>query len=231
MKKRLIYYDTETTGLKAGVDRIIEIAAFDPVLNKSFSELINPEMPIPEMSTKICNITDEMVKDKPTFHEVGKRFAEFCTEGSVLTAHNNDSFDKHFVEKEFKRCSLELPEHWIYLDTLKWARKYRSDLPKHSLQYLREIYNVEANQAHRAFDDVMVLYKIFSQMIDDLTADQILSLIYSDIITSMPFGKHTGKPLKEVPKKYILWLKENGVFDKQENTTLKQNFEKLGVLT
>src|SRR3972149_11979456 len=118
MALRPIYYDTETTGVKAECDRIIEIAAFDPVLNKSFCEFINPQMPIPEESIAICNITDEMVKEADTFEKVGQRFVQFCAGDVVLIAHNNDSFDKKFLETEFTRAGLILPK-WKYIDSLK----------------------------------------------------------------------------------------------------------------
>jgi DNA polymerase-3 subunit epsilon len=46
----------------------------------------------------------------------------------------------------------------------------------------------------------------------------------------MPFGKHQGKALSEIPKDYVAWLAKSGAFDKQENQELKENFEKLGLL-
>src|SRR5690349_20626381 len=100
MKKRPIYYDTETTGVKANKDRIIELAAYDPIENKTFVSFINPGVPIPPESTAISNITAEMVKDAPSFKEVGAKFIEFCSENAILIAHNNDAFDKLFMEEE-----------------------------------------------------------------------------------------------------------------------------------
>ncbi len=228
--KRPIYYDTETTGVKAEKDRVIELAAYDPIEDRSFCEFIKPGFPIPPSSTAIHNITDEMVQDALGFDEVGKAFAEFCPENTVLIAHNNDGFDKFFIEAEYARAGLDLPP-WEYLDTLKWARRYRSDLPRHTLQHLREVYGIEANNAHRALDDVMVLYKVFSQMTDDLSIETIQKLLsQSKAMNRMPFGKHQGKPLEEVPKSYITWLAESGAFDKIQNKELKESFEKLGVL-
>lgn len=232
MKRRAIYYDTETTGVRPDKDRIIEIAAFDPERNLTFSEFVNPEMPIPEESTKITGITDEMVANAKTFKEVGAAFFEFCNPSEcILIAHNNDAFDKHFLIHESKRASL-IPPNYNYIDTLKWSRKYRPDLPRHSLQYLREVYNVEANNAHRALDDVLVLYKIFSLMTDDLSAEKIFELTYQapDIIRQMPFGKHRGIPLDQLPKFYLKWLAGSGALDKPENTALKESLEKLCLL-
>ncbi|NGX39345.1 MAG: DNA polymerase III PolC-type [Chlamydiae bacterium] len=228
--KRPIYYDTETTGIRSEKDRIIEIAAYDPIEGRSFCEFVNPGSPIPPEASAIHHITDEMVADASSFEEIGLAFAEFCPENTVLIAHNNDGFDKHFLEKEFSRSSLTLPS-WEYLDSLKWARRYRSDLPRHSLQHLREAYGIPSNQAHRALDDVMVLYEIFSRMIDDLSIERVMELLSQPkVLERMPFGKHQGKPLNKVPKSYISWLSDNGAFDKPQNKELKESLEKIGVL-
>ncbi|MDE3046267.1 MAG: DUF3820 family protein [Verrucomicrobiota bacterium] len=230
MKYRPIYYDTETTGVKAGKDRIIEIAAFDPERDKTFCTFVNPQCPIPLESSQITNITDDMVKDAPIFKDVVPSFLDFCSGDVLLIAHNNDAFDKLFLEYEFSLAGVPMPS-WRYLDTLKWSRKYRNDLPRHTLQSLREAYGIEANQAHRALDDVIVLHKVFSRMIDDLDLHTALELLsQSPGIVRMPFGKHAGKPLSEVPKDYVRWLSENGALDKKENSSLKESFVKLGVL-
>lgn len=228
--KRPIYYDTETTGIRFDKDRVIELAAYDPIENRTFCEFINPGIPIPAEATAIHNISNEMVSSALSFKEVGQAFAEFCPPNTVLIAHNNESFDKLFIEAEFKRSDLTIP-NWIYLDSLKWSRRYRPDLPRHSLQHLREVYGIEANNAHRALDDVMVLYQIFSRMIDDLPLDTVLHLLsVQKSLDRMPFGKHQGKPLKDIPKTYVAWLAESGAFDKPQNKELKESFAKLGVL-
>lgn len=228
--RKPIYYDTETTGTRSEKDRIIELAAFNPIDGKEFCALINPGCPIPAEATAIHNISDAMVAAAPSFGEVARAFVEFCPEGCILIAHNNDGFDKLFMEAEFERAGSPLPP-WDYVDSLKWARRYRPDLPRHSLQHLREVYGVAANNAHRALDDVKVLYQVFSQMIDDLSIEQVMQLLKtSKNLDRMPFGKHQGKPLKEIPKNYIAWLKETGAFDKPQNKELKDRFEQLGVL-
>lgn len=230
MKKRPIYYDTETTGIRAGKDRITEIAAYDPERDQTFCSLVNPECPIPAEVTAITHITDEMVQGAPLFKEVGPRFVEFCAGDVILIAHNNDSFDKPFLEAEFARSGVPFPQ-FQYLDSLKWARKYRSDLPRHTLQFLREVYGIAANQAHRALEDVKVLHQVFSRMVDDLDLHTALQLLLeTPSILRMPFGKHAGKPLADIPKDYVRWLSEQGALDKPENGTLKEGFQKLGIL-
>lgn len=226
MAKRFIYYDTETTGVRAGKDRIVEIAAFDPVEDRQFCTLINPECLIPPEASAISHITDDMVKDAPLIKEALLSFVEFCSGDIVLVAHNNDGFDKPFLEGEFQRANVEMPT-WIFVDSLKWARKYRNDLPRHSLQSLREVYGIQANQAHRALDDVIVLKEVFSRMIDDLSCETVLQLLSQTTqIVRMPFGKYAGKMISEVPKDYVQWLIKSGAFDKKENAPLREVFEK-----
>jgi len=230
MTARPIYYDTETTGIASDHDRVIELAAFDPVLNKTFEKLINPGRPIPREATAIHHINDEMVKDAPPFADVAREFIDFCQGDVILIAHNNDSFDLHFIRKEFARNGVELPP-WRFLDSLKWSRRYRPDLPKHTLQFLREMYGIAANNAHRALDDVIVLHRVFSNMIDDLSIEEVYTLLNRPrVLQHMPFGKHQGVPLKSIPADYVKWLASSGAFDKPENNELKVSLEKLGLL-
>jgi DNA polymerase-3 subunit epsilon len=219
---RLIFYDTETTGVRPDKDRIIEIAAYDATLNKTFCSFVNPKIPIPAEASAICNITDEMVENAPDFGAVAQQFVEFCEGDVLLVAHNNDAFDKLFLIEEFKRAQLVLPDY-RYIDSLKWARKYRRDLPRHGLQYLREAYGIEANQAHRALDDVMVLARIFLLMIDDLTISEVLERLKApQDVSTMPFGKHRGTPLERLPKNYVEWLASSGALEKPDNQILKK---------
>lgn len=228
MAPRPIYYDTETTGIRATSDMIIELAAYDPERDASFVTFIHPGCPIPAETTAIHHITDEMVASAPTFSQAVPDFLRFCEGDVVLIAHNNDNFDLPFLRSEFSRNKLEMPK-WKFLDSLKWARRYRPDLPRHNLQFLREIYGIAPNKAHRALEDVMVLQQVFSAMIDDLSLEDIYNLLNQNrAIQHMPFGKHQGKPLKQVPRDYVQWLAGSGAFDKAENQELKNAFLALG---
>lgn len=230
MPLRPIYYDTETTGIKAEKDRIVEIAAYDPVRDLRFEKFVNPGCPIPPEAIAIHHITDEMVASAPSFAQVGKEFIEFCEGDVVLIAHNNDNFDVHFLRNEFERHTVAMPS-WKFLDSLKWARRYRPDLPRHTLQFLREIYEIPANNAHRALDDVIVLHQIFQSFIDDLPMDDVYALLNRPrSIQNMPFGKHQGQPLSQLPRTYIQWLASSGALDKPENQELKESFQRLGLL-
>lgn len=229
MALRAIFYDTETTGVRPDKDRVIEIAAYDPERNLRFEKFVNPGCPIPPEATAIHHITNEMVASAPSFAEIGAEFVEFCTGDVVLIAHNNDSFDLHFLRNEFGRHALSMPS-WKFFDTLKWARRYRPDLPRHTLQFLREIYGIAANNAHRALDDVLVLEQVFKSMTDDLSMDDVYHLLNRPrSLQHMPFGKHQGQPLSQVPRTYVQWLASSGAFDKPENNELKESFLRLGL--
>lgn len=226
---RAIFYDTETTGIRTDKDRIIELAAYDPEKNRSFQRLINPGCPIPPEATAIHHITNEMVSTAPSFKDVMCEFIEFCEGEVVLIAHNNDSFDYPFLRHESARHELSLPDMWKTLDSLKWARRYRPDLPRHTLQFLRETFGLASNNAHRALDDVVILHQVFSLLTDDLTIDHVYALLNRprDLI-HMPFGKYQGKPLNALPSDYVAWLKGNGALDKSENKDLREALIKNG---
>ena len=227
MTFRPIYYDTETTGIKTDRDRIVELAAYDPINDRSFEMLIHPGLPIPPEVSAIHHITDEMVANCPSFAHAAAEFVKFCEGDVILIAHNNDNFDLPMMRSEFIRHQVIMPSTWKFLDSLKWARKYRPDLPRHTLQFLREIYGIAANNAHRALEDVKVLYQLCNHMFDDLSIDDIFLLINKPFdILHMPFGKYQGKPLQDVPADYLKWLIANGALEKPENQELKRCFGK-----
>lgn len=173
---RPIFYDTETTGLKADRDRIIEIAAYDPMQERTFHTLINPGTSIPADAQRIHGISDEMVREAPSFAQIIPDWVEFCSGDAVLIAHNGDAFDIRFLYAEFARAGAPAPK-WKTIDTLKWSRRYRPDLPRHQLQFLREVYGIPANQAHRALDDVHILAAVFAAMVDDLPWEVVCQLL------------------------------------------------------
>ena len=143
--------------------------------DKCFECFVSPGISIPQEATAIHGITDDMVQSAPSFHTVMKEFTQFCDGNVILVAHNGAFFDFVFLYHECRRAQVSLPDHWQGLDSLIWARKYRKDLPKHSLQYLRQIYHIQENKAHRALDDAKMLAMIFSLMTDDLSYEEIFN--------------------------------------------------------
>lgn len=235
MRPQAIYFDIETTGLRPESDRIVEIAAYNSTTHAEFTALVNPKIPIPQDASKIHGISDTMVADAPSFAQIAEEFRQFCAPNgetaAILIGHNCDQFDAPFLRAEFQRADL-VPPTWRYLDSLKWARKYRPDLPRHGLQFLRSAYDIAENSAHRALDDVLVLHRVFSQMLDDLDVEEALELLKEDLVqlVAMPFGKHRGVQLESVPKNYLKWLQSSGALEKGENASLKTRLLELRLL-
>ena len=108
LKRPLVVFDIESTGISPRKDRIIELAAIKVMpdgTEVSRCWLFNPTVHIPEETTAIHGIADEDVKDCPTFADRAKEILAFF-EGCDLSGFNADRFDIPCLEEEFARCSL-----------------------------------------------------------------------------------------------------------------------------
>ena len=106
LENPLVVFDIESTGLSPRHDRIIELAAIKVMPDGSEIEkswLLNPTIPIPPETTKIHGITDEIVKNCPTFKERAKEIFEFFRDCD-LSGFNADRFDIPMLEEEFARA-------------------------------------------------------------------------------------------------------------------------------
>ena len=107
-ERPIVFFDLETTGVNIMTDRIIEISVVKIHPNgerEVKTRLINPEMPIPEESSAIHGITDEDVKDAPTFRAISKNFFLFL-EDCDLAGYNIIKFDIPMLAKEFSKVGL-----------------------------------------------------------------------------------------------------------------------------
>jgi DNA polymerase-3 subunit epsilon len=147
-----VVLDVETTGGKAGTDRVIEIGAVKvqggEVLD-TFSTLLNPSRYIPSFITRLTGINSAMVADAPTFADIAGQLAEFL-QGAVFVAHNA-RFDYGFIRAEFAR--LEQPFDMPQLCTVVNMRRYYPGLQSYSLGKLCEEFDIKLTNHHRALDD------------------------------------------------------------------------------
>lgn len=154
-------FDTETTGLKANEERIVEIGClkFDSrgVIAR-YNVLINPEKPMPTDAGSVNNITDEMLADKMKFAEILPDFLSFIKD-TVLVAHNA-AFDIEFINCELNRCGKTKLTHKVF-DTLIFAREVFPGFPSYTLQNLALQFGLNAVNAHRAEDDARVCMDLF----------------------------------------------------------------------
>ena len=147
-----VVFDIETTGFSATKNRIIEIGAVkveNGEITDTFSEFVNPEVPIPYRITKLTTITDAQVKDAGTIEEVLPRFLEFC-KGCILVAHNA-TFDTSFIKANCER--LGYTYDFTCVDTLGLSRSFLKKLHKFTLDSICKELNVTLITHHRAVDD------------------------------------------------------------------------------
>jgi DNA polymerase-3 subunit epsilon len=147
-----VVVDVETTGGRAGNDRVTEIGAVKirgGVVVDEWHSLINPERHIPGYITDLTGISNAMVADAPVFAEVAESFAAFLA-GSVFVAHNVN-FDHGFIGAEFRR--LEMRFRLPKLCTVSTMRKYYPGHESYSLGRLCQIYGIRLENHHRALDD------------------------------------------------------------------------------
>ena len=110
LKRPLVFFDLETTGVDTVNDRIVEVSMIK--IMPSGEEVvrtrrINPQMHIPEQATAIHGITDEMVKDEPTFAQIAKSMAQFI-EGCDFGGFNSNRFDLPMLVEEFLRAGVDV---------------------------------------------------------------------------------------------------------------------------
>ena len=148
-----IVFDLETFGLNSHEHPIIEIGAIKVQGTRivdSFSQLINPGMPIPEKIQEITSITNSMVADMPKIEEVLPKFMEFVGDATMV-AHNA-RFDMSFIRRECKRI-MGIDYDPSVIDTLQMARDVMPDLKGYGLGSLTKKLGVALENHHRAVDD------------------------------------------------------------------------------
>ena len=160
-----VVFDLETTGLSPKNDRITEIGAVkiqNGEIIDSFSQLINPHIPIPDLITRLTGITDEMVKDKPSIGEVLPEFLEFIKD-SVLVAHNA-SFDMGFIREAYESIEIHLDNP--VMDTLELSRAMFPTMKSHKLNLVAKHLKVELKNHHRAVDDALATGNILLRILE-----------------------------------------------------------------
>ena len=195
MSKKLIFFDTETTGLSAeNGDKIVEIGAIQMengiISDKIFHTYLHPERNIPIESTKIHGITNEKVRNAPKFRDIVQDFLNFIKD-ATLVAHNA-SFDMRFVNFELKILGLSSLTNDVE-DTLKIARKKFPGAPA-SLDALCKRFGVDLTERtfHGALLDSKLLACIYRKMVIN---DQINLNFNKDDFESRK-EKKTIKPIR-----------------------------------
>lgn len=153
--------DIETTGLGRSA-RIIELGAVRIRHGRkvaSFSQLVNPQIPIPAKVTQITGITDRGVKGKPTIDKALPKFYAFCGHDTWI-GHNIRRFDLPVIAREAERAGVGMPDVSFY-DTLEISQTLLPQLDRHRLLDLIRYFGVAKTERHRAADDAAQTAQIF----------------------------------------------------------------------
>jgi DNA polymerase-3 subunit epsilon len=227
LTKPLAFIDLETTGINLGTDRIVEIAIVKILSDGSQTtkrKLINPGMPIPKASSDLHGITDEMVKDAPTFKQVAQELKQIL-DGCDLAGYNSNRFDIPLLVEEFLRAGVD------------FDMKGRRMLDVQQIFYKMEPRTLSAayqfycgktlEGAHSAAVDASATYEILQSQLERYeslgnTMDTILKSVGEDPIVDFArrfvwengvevfnFGKFKGKPVADVLRsepQYYDWM-------------------------
>ncbi|UAL42156.1 DNA polymerase III subunit epsilon [Shewanella inventionis] len=197
--KKFIAIDVETTGLNAGVDKIIEVAAikFDLLSNEHlvFEELINPGFTVSSLITNITGITNAMLEGKESFLEIAQDLHEFI--GDLPLVAYNAQFDKNFLFNEFSLANLELTNPFHCPMNLS---KQAFTLPNYKLATVAKHCNVPLDGAHRAKADAIAAGRVF--MCAATTLGHINEISPKKLSAKSSGANHKDYPPNELGKHY-----------------------------
>ena len=255
LKNPLLFFDIESTGLNVATDRIVEIslvkvspgAPGQPNDVEIKTRRINPTIPITPGAQAVHGISDEDVKDCPTFRQVAKSLARLM-EGCDIAGYNSLKFDIPMLAEEFLRAGVEFDFRKRKLVDVQ------NIFHKKEQRTLKAAYKFYCNQnldnAHSAEADTMATYEVLEAQLDRYANDEEEPLqndvaylskyscqtrfvdyagrivLNDDDVPVFNFGKHRGKPVADVLRQepsYYSWMMDGDftLDTKQQLTKIK----------
>jgi len=257
LAKPLCVFDLETTGLQINTDRIVQIAIIklDPSGERSeLNQLINPEMLIPQEVVDIHGVSDEMVKDKPTFSQFAATLMEFIGDAD-LAGYNSNKFDIPVLAEEFLRVGISYDfsfRKFIDIQNIFHKMEQRTLAAAYKFYCGRDMQN-----AHDALYDTQATLDVFLAQLEryketpelksktDVTSLADFSRAGNFELIDLAgrlarnekgeamynFGKHKGKTIKEVSKVepgYFGWMTSDQTdFPRYTKECLRREMDKL----
>jgi len=227
LTRPLAIIDLETTGVNLGTDRIIEIAIVKvlPDCKRMVKrKLINPEVPISQGSTDIHGITNEMVKDAPTFRQVANELKQFL-DNCDLAGYNSNRFDIPMLVEEFLRIGMDFDGKGRKLLDVQ---KIFHMMEQRTLSAAYRFYcNKELEGAHGAEADASATWEVLVAQVvkypqlgtnieailkfigEEQVVDFARRFVLENGVEVFNFGKYKGKAVAEVLRaepQYYDWM-------------------------
>lgn len=218
LKRPIVFFDLETTGVDVVKDRIVEICLLK--IHPSGEEethtwLVNPERNIPEEVIKVHGITNEAVADKPIFKDLAKRVYDLVKD-SDLAGYNSNKFDIPVLAEEFLRAGIDFDmgkRVAVDVQNIFHRMEQRTLVAAYKFYCKQELVD-----AHSAEADVRATYEVLKAQLDrypedlenDINALSAFSnrqnvadfagfIAYNDDgIEFFTFGKYKGKFVEDV---------------------------------
>lgn len=238
LKNPLLFFDIESTGLNVASDRIVEIsmvkvspgAPGQPNDVEIKTRRINPTIPISPEAQAVHGISDDDVKDCPTFRQIAKSLAKWM-EGCDIAGYNSLKFDIPMLAEEFLRCDVDFDfrkRKLVDVQNIFHKKEQRTLKAAYSFYCGKDLEN-----AHSAEADTMATYEVLEAQLDkyanDSTdplrndvaflseyscknkfADYAGRIIYNDKNEPVfNFGKHKGRTVADVLRSepsYYDWM-------------------------
>ena len=227
LKRPLVFIDLETTGINLSTDRIMEIAIIKVMPDGSKCikiKILNPQIPIPKSSSSIHGITDEKVKEAPTFKQVANELKQFIDDAD-FSGYNSNRFDIPLLIEEFLRAGI----------TIDMTNRRMLDvqhifhmMEKRTLGAAYKFYcEKELNDAHSAEADATATWEILEAQLtryehlgnsldtilqftgEEKFVDFARRFIMQNDTEVFNFGKHKGRPVSDVLRvepQYYDWM-------------------------
>ena len=231
LKRPIVFFDLETTGVQVAKDRIVEISILKVFPNgnkESKTWLVNPTIPIPEVTTAIHGISDEEVANEPTFKELASEISELI-HNCDLGGYNSNKFDIPLLAEEFLRVGVDFDmRNRKAIDVQNIFHK----MEKRTLVAAYKFYcDKDLTDAHSAEADTTATYEVLLSQLDkydELENDVNLLADFSQIGGEfadmagfvrynedgeevLSFGKYKGVTLKQIWNEnpgYFSWINQ-----------------------
>jgi DNA polymerase-3 subunit epsilon len=227
LKRPIVFFDLETTGTDNAKDRIVELAfikIFPDGKRDKYVKRINPGIPIPAETTAIHGISDEDVKDCPSFRQIAHNLYDWMR-GCDLGGYNSSKFDLPVLAEEFLRADINVDfteRHMIDVQQVFFKMEARTLSAAYNFYCEKELTN-----AHSAEADIEATIEVLEAQLEryenlandvagldkfttnDVYVDFARRIVMKDGHPVFNFGKHKGRKVEEIfttEPQYYDWM-------------------------